>query len=283
VEAAVSKFVETMTVHTPVVDKLARWREGVCPITVGLGPEFVKFVTKRVKDVAAQVSAPVNGKDSCPPNIEIVFTTNPQALLDNIRATKPFLLGYHTDLAQADRLAIVTRPIQSWYTTGTQDLDLNRTVDSGRCRGGMEMDMAKPGTGIGSGFGASSTPFETMTLPCANAYAATGNRLGNGLSSEVYRVLIVADPTKLLDYEIGTLADYITMLALSQIKPPDGCQDMPSILNLLVPGCSRTAKALTSFDIAYPRGLYKMAPTANFGVQQDQVKSQMDQSLEARQ
>ncbi|HMH64656.1 MAG TPA: hypothetical protein VK515_03675 [Rhizomicrobium sp.] len=284
VEAAVGKFVGTMTVRTHVADKIARWRVGICPILAGLRPEAAQFVIKRLKDVAAQVGAPVNDKTPCSPNLGIVFSTTPQALLNNTRALHPVLLGYHNNGAQAERLAVVTHPIQAWYTTGTQDLNASLTVDNGVCRGEtLQMDAANVGTGIDTAFGASSVPFTTMYLPCANAYAVTGNRLGNGLSSELYRVFIVAEPAKLLDYEIGTLSDYIAMLALSQIQPPDSCQDLPSILNLLVPGCSRTAKALTSGDIAYLRGLYKISAGATFGVQQDELISQMNRSLEARQ
>jgi hypothetical protein len=92
-------------------------------------------------------------------------------------------------------------------------------------------------------------------------------------------VLIVAEPAKLLDYEVGTLADYIAMLALSQIQSLDSCQELPSILNLLVPDCSRTAKSITSGDLAYLRALYKMTPTANFHVQRGEMMYQMGQTL----
>jgi hypothetical protein len=236
-----------------------------------------------MKDVAAEVGAPVNAQEPCAPNIGIVFSTTPQALLDNTRIRHPVLLGFHNNSAQAQSLATVTHPIQSWYTTETQDLNGGRVVDNGVCRGAaLEMDAALLGTGIDSAFGASGTPFVTMSLPCASAYAVSGNRLGNGLSSELYRVFIVAEPAKLLDYEIGTLSDYIAMLALSQLQPPDSCQDLPTILNLLVPGCSRSAKALTSGDMAYLRGLYKMSPGGTFSVQRDELMYQMDQSLEAR-
>ena len=283
IEAAVNKFVGTMTVRTRVADKLARWQVGICPILAGLRPEAAKFIIKRVKDVAAQVGAPVNAQEPCAPNIGIIFSTTPQALLDNTRAIHPVLLGYHTNSAQAQSLATVTHPIQAWYTTETQDLSAGRAVDNGICRGeALQMDAALLGTGIDAAFGNSGTPFVTMSLPCANAYAVSGNRLGNGLSSNLYRVFIVAEPAKLLDYEIGTLSDYIAMLALSQLQPPDNCQDMPTILNLLVPGCSRTARALTSGDRAYLRGLYKMSSGATFAVQRDELMYQMDQSLEAR-
>ena len=280
VEAATRKFVETMAVPTRAIDKIARWKEGVCPITAGLAPEFVKFVTQRIKDVAAQVGAPVNGSETCGPNMAVVFTATPQALLDNIRDTKPVLLGFHSNLDQAERLATVTRPIQSWYATATQDVVLNRTVDSGRCRGGklggLQLDVA------GLGGSLTNTPMP-LFLPCANAYAVTSNRLGNGLSSELYRVVIVAEPVRLLDHEIGTLADYIAMLALSQVNSLDSCQDIPTILNILVSGCSHSVKALTSADFAYLRALYKMTPAANFGVQRGQMIYQMSHSLGARQ
>jgi hypothetical protein len=278
VEAAVSKFVGAMTAPTRVAGKLARWKDGVCPITVGLRPEIAKFVSRKVKDIAAQAGAPVNGKDSCQPNIEIVFTTTPQALLDNIRVMHPVLLGYHDNSAQAERMATVTRPIQSWYSTATQDALGHPQVDSGRS-GGISMQVLTPEAGGG---GPSSGPaFFTMNMPNASAASVTGNRLGDGLSSGLNHVVIVAEPAKLLEYEVGTLADYIAMLALSQIQAPETCQDLPSILNLLVPGCSRTASALTSGDMAYLRALYKMTPTASFQVQRSEMMYQMDQSLVA--
>jgi hypothetical protein len=283
VEAAVNKFVSTMTVRTRVADKLARWRVGICPILAGLPPDMGKFVIKRVRDVAAQVGAPVADKMPCAPNLGIVFTTAPQALLDNTRMRYPVLLGYHTNSDQAQRLAVVTHPIQSWYTTMTQDLQAHSTVDNGICRGeGMQMDAASLGSGIDSAFGSSSTPYTTKSLPCASGYAVAGNRLGNGLSSEIHRVFIVAEPAKLLDYEIGTLSDYIAMLALSQLQAPDTCQDMPSILNLMVPGCGRGAKTLTSGDIAYLQALYKMSAGASVAVQRDELMYKMNQSLGAR-
>lgn len=282
VEAAVSKFVGTMAVPTRVADKLAQWRDRVCPLTVGLRPEAAKFVTKRARDIAAMVGAPVNGKDSCQPNIEIMFTTTPQALLDNIRVMNPVLLGYHDNSAQAEHLATVTHPIQSWYTTATSDLRGNPQVDSAQ-PSGLSMEMpAPPSTGPG-GIGGLSQGSYTMNLPYASIRSVTGNRLGDGLSSELHHVLIVVEPAKLLDQELGTLADYIAILSLSQVQSPDSCQDLPSILNLFVSGCSRTAKTLTSGDIAYLQALYKMTPTAAFRVQRDEMMYQMDQSLGVRQ
>ena len=282
VEKAVTDFVGAMTVPTKMTGKLARWRARVCPITAGLRPEAVKFVTKRVKEIAALVGAPVDDRDTCRPNIEIVFTTTPQALLDTIFIKYPYLLGDHDNSAQATKLATVTRPIQSWYTTATDDLRGNVQVD-GVKTGGVTMDMPFVPGGGGGGIQTSATGMVSMNMPDARVTNVTGGRLSDGVSSDFHHVAVVAEPAKLLNYEIGTLADYIALLALSQTPLPDHCLGLPTILNLLLPGCIAPPKALTSVDLAYLRGLYKMTPTANVHGQRDEMIYQMDKSLGAPQ
>jgi hypothetical protein len=96
-------------------------------------------------------------------------------------------------------------------------------------------------------------------------------------------VLIVVDPSRLKEYGMGSLSDYITMLALTQVASLDACQQLPSIVNMLAKDCDRKADALTENDIGYLRGLYRMSPDMNLGVQQDQVAYQMEQNLKAGQ
>ena len=96
-------------------------------------------------------------------------------------------------------------------------------------------------------------------------------------------MVIVADPTRLSDDEVGTLADYIALLALSQITSLDTCQTLPSIANLLTPNCPAKADALTGNDLAWLKGLYKMSPAATLNVQQDELSYRTQQSLEGKQ
>jgi hypothetical protein len=243
-------------------------------------PEIANILTKRVKEVAAQVGAPVNAKEPCPPNIEIIFTGTPQALLDDIRIMHPVLLGYHDNSAQAERLATVSRPIQSWYMTATLDQRGRPQIDGVR-KGGVSMTLQLPPAGFGGPATGASDTIE-LSMPGAIVANVTGNRLGDGLSSALSNIVIVADTTKLLNRYAGSLADYIAMLALSQIQPPDDCQDLPSILNLLVPDCKRASDALTSGDFAYLRGLYKMTPTASLQGQRNEVRYQMEHALKPK-
>src|SRR4051812_47916611 len=216
-EEVIKGYIEKRIAPTRVVGRLARWTKPVCPQTIGLGDKYAKYVTKRIRDIATAVGAPLNDDLACRPNLEVVFTTTPQGLLDNVRKKQPLLLGYHDTLAQADRLAKATRPIQAWYTTESMDMDGNRSVDVGRCLG-TETTLTVEMPAMSSGDIQTSSAPAQLSLPCAVVMHSSGFRAHDGLSSSLFNVLIVAEPAKLYEYEIGTLADYVAMLALSQ--PP---------------------------------------------------------------
>jgi hypothetical protein len=262
-------FIHGLATPTRMTGKIARWEDAICPVTVGLRPDFVKFINRRLMEIAAQTGAPVNGKTGCGPNIAIVFTTTPQALVANVRKKHPMLLGYYDNSAQLEKLATVVRPIQAWYMTATRDV-----------QGGLQIDGAKPAGVIND-----------MEFPCDicgggkiilhpdGVATTTGSRLGDGLRSDLYNVIIVADPTKLLNYEIGSLADYIAMLALTQLDSLDTCQQLPSIVNMMAKDCDKKTDALTENDRAYLRGLYKMSPGRTLRTQQDEIAYRMEQDL----
>src|ERR1700761_8474838 len=59
-EDTIKSFVQTREMRTRIVGKIARWRREVCPLTVGLGDKYAKYVTQRIRDVAKAVGAPVS-------------------------------------------------------------------------------------------------------------------------------------------------------------------------------------------------------------------------------
>ena len=256
-DSTVGNFVDNHSALTRL-GKIARWEEGVCPTVTGLPPNFSKFITKRVREVATASGAPVNADEACKGNIDIVFTTKPQGLLDSIRAKDPFLLGYFDNSSQADEMAKVSRSIQSWHATQTVDARGHALVDS--------RNNASGGTAQNS-----------------NAQNSFGNRLGDGLHSSYFHAIIVADPTKLGDYEIGTLGDHIAMLALAQPAAEESCADLPSILDITSPQCHKDApaKSLTAADTGYLKGLYQADPGASQRVQKDGIAFRVKEALAA--
>lgn len=273
------KFVNSLATPSRMTGKIARWEDGVCPVTVGLKQKFIGFISQRVRTLAKDVGAPVNADKDCKPNIEIVFTTTPQALIDNVKAKDEVFLGFADNKAQRQQLATITRPIQAWYTTATRDLSGRVEVDSSKMTG-LTMDMPVSAGGCTPD---GCPPGQTVTLNLTSAHPmmVTGSRLGDGLRSDFYHVIIVAEPAKLLDEEIGTLADYIALLSLTQLNSLDTCQPLPSIANMLAKDCA-PVKALTDNDLAYLKGLYRMGLDRNDRVQRDQIGYDMQQSLDGQ-
>jgi len=272
---AVDTFVESFVTPTRMTGKIARWEDGVCPRAVGQRPAIAKILTQRVKDLAAFAGAPVNDSQSCTPNIEIVFTASPQALLDNVRAHDADFLGFAENSRERERLATVTRPIQAWYTTQTRDQRGMNKIDSAH-RGGEGVPLP-----CFTCLGRSAGP--TAYVSGATYASVTGNRISDGVRSAFYHVLIVADPSKLQDHGIGPLADYIALLALTQINSLDSCRPLPSIVNMLAKDCATKTDMLTKNDATYLRGLYKMSADRRLlATQKGEIADQMNAALDRR-
>ena len=206
---------------------------------------------------------------SCRPNIEIVFTTTPQAMADELRKNHKVYLGYAEGPGRADRLAVVSHPIQAWYLTATKDLAGHVEVDS------FYNMPIEPVANLISDLGMGG-------IGHVGERRVTGGRLKDGLRTVFHHIIIAADPTKLSDYEVGALADYIAMLALAQLSSLDVCQQLPSIINLLSPNCPGAPNALSDSDLGYLRGLYSMSADGNLRMQQDDIAYRMEQHLNGK-
>src|SRR5471030_2108673 len=128
-EAVIKGFVQSYAASAPALGKMAKWARGICPISTGLPSTYNLFLTKRVRDVAAMAGAPLLNLADCKPNIDIVFTRRPQALLDRVRIERPVLLGFHYQ-TEAEKIASVRYHIQDWYTTETEDEHGLRKIDN---------------------------------------------------------------------------------------------------------------------------------------------------------
>jgi hypothetical protein len=270
-------FAKAFVRPAPMTGKLVRWETGICPLAVGQAPALTGFVTARVKAIAAAAGAPVNGSKSCTPNIEIVFTSAPQDLLDNIRKHDPDYLGYAETSALREKLATVIHPIQAWYETETIDLNGMRRVDSARRLGaGATMTnftaFAMPYT--------SAANRDPIYFPDATYARVTGNHISDGVHSGFHHIVIAVDSGKLAGKDFVPLADYITLLALTQPGSLDICQQLPSVVNLMAPDCDQRVGGITAADLAYLSGLYKMGADKSLIFQQGDIVDRMKERLE---
>lgn len=259
-DALLRDFVKSYTQVSLASGKIARWRMGVCPVVTGLPAAGNRLVTGRVRQVASNAGAPV-GVAACKPNVDIVFTLNPQVLLDGIRAKDHVLLGYH-EAAQEKSLATVRHPVQAWYATQTADLSGTTTVDDKlRNNGGFY---------IGQTF-----------FPEGTVNHTSGSHLSDGVSSELYHAIIVINLAKVTGRTVGALADYAAMLALAQTQSFEACAPVASIANLVSRECDTALRSneITAGDLAYLRALYNIDPRDSLMRQKDEIAAGMKAGL----
>jgi hypothetical protein len=240
---SVSRFVATHGSPAVITGQLPRWRDGICPITEGLSPGFNAYVSARILSVAAAVGAPYKS-DRCKHNVQILFTTEPQKLINELAKRNPEILGFHYP-HETQTLATFSHPIQSWYMTATRGNSGSEVLDNPLPvrQGSSPLSNMSPDRWLESG-----------TSPPGDA----GSHLSTGLDSVIVHALIIVDTKKVVGYEIGTVSDYLGMLVLSHTRLPDDCSTLPSILDIMTPGCTSREKPTqtTAGDLAFLRALY---------------------------
>ncbi len=199
----------------------------------------------------------------------MLFTVDPQSIVNLLaERTHGGILGFHY-VHEKPALIRVSRPIQAWYVTGTvgdpdsKDKVIDRSGDVDSAHTQVVLDQADgplPDSGTGS------------LIPPRN-------------SSQIVNALIVADARKVGGEEIGQIADYIALLALSQARTLDDCSPLPSILDLMSSACPSRAKpqTLTDSDIAFLKALYASDITTSAGGARNQIAIGMANSLDAGQ
>jgi hypothetical protein len=255
-------------VNTGTRGNLAHWRGGkqsICPVTVGLGPEYNAFVTARLRALAAYVGAPVQSDPQCKNNVQILFTNNPQENMDSVVKWAAVYFRNRYSGGMRDLIAFKSdHAIQGWYmTTSGGALVLNT-------------DVALVGLNV--------LPIWPTITPLYVGQDTLGTRTGGGGGSGIGIVILVVDTAKVVGYTIGTIADYLAMLTLSVVQSPDNCDPLPSILDVMSSTCGAREKptAITAGDLAFLKALYYLNTGLGSSLSRDQIHDNMMRQFKLR-
>jgi hypothetical protein len=255
----------------PEIAQISRWHDPVCVQVEGLVPQPAAMIKARIESVAKAVGLTA-ARAGCTANVEIVFSDKPQAVMDGVAKRRESLLGYHYPL-ETNRLKTVIYPIQAWYQTATRGEGPN---------GGLASALLKDasGNGVSPSQMAGATmeretvddPRNTIPTGCADSHFSSCRK------SVFKNVFMVADSKALDGRDLGLLSDYVVMLALSQPRSLDGCNALPSVLDVLAksacPGRD-PPDGLTPADAAYLTALYESDPEGNRSGAQGQIAGRM--------
>ena len=202
--AVIDTMIATRIAPTKMADKIPRWKNPICPETIGMKPEVGALVNQRIREVAATAGAPAATTASCTPNVTIVFTATPQDYLDDIAARHPNMIGYHESRSQVRSMAVMRHPIQAWYATETTDYAGHTFPD--------DKEYCDKQVPAAMTFGSSQGHGLNFDMPQTCTYAMSGLTQDDGVSSDFSSVLVVVDTDKLDNQPFGAIVDYIAMI-----------------------------------------------------------------------
>jgi hypothetical protein len=252
------RFVQSLLHQSYSLDgQYARWKVPVCPHVYGLTPVAAYQVQRRIRDIAAQVGAPVERREDCIANIGIIFTAQPQASLDSIAAARPYLLQ------GGNQRPVVQYPVQAWYTAFRIEYDGFRVLDIPR-------EIAEPWRDY--------IPGSHNDLPWSKA---NDSRLHTGQTAEMAAATVLVDNKAVTGMTLGTLGDYLALMTLSQAPATASCQPAPSISNLFLKACGADLRttALSDVDLAMLTALYQ-TPDQPEKLQAMRIVGNMQRNLE---
>ena len=220
----------------PEVDQIDRWWEPVCVQVSGVADRQQAMIKARIEDVSQAVGL-AKARKGCKANVEIMFTDRPQDAMDWVWRRREQLLGYY-HRHDGKQLKAVKYPVQAWYVTATRAV-----LD----RAGALYGIDQPTSG------------EVVDDPDNRTPACASSPFSVCADGLFKNVLVVADSRALKGKDAGLLSDYLVMLTLARPKTLDGCNVLPSVLDVLSPAqCPHERPdGLTPGDAAYLTALYK--------------------------
>jgi hypothetical protein len=211
----------------------ARWRRDVCVGVSGLAdPVPAQYIADRISFRALENGLRPKGP-GCRPNIQVIFTadgrgTATRLVADSPRAFRPFggESGTTQGLQALGEFQTAEVAVRWWQIMAPVD------------------DHGQPAIDMTGGVG--GTP----------NIRGSNSRIKNSISEALWSSVVIIDTTRLGEVDWPQLGDYVTMVALAQVKPDGEPADYDSILNLF--RTENPPPAMTDMDLAYLKALYEM-------------------------
>lgn len=231
--------------------QLSRWNDKVCPGIVGVKTDVAQAMLDRVAMRAISVGLGV-GEPGCDANVLIVVTEDaqkftPTFVQQNKKLFGDSIGGGNTMGKQAlASFSTKDRPVRWWHVSQT-------VTDRGKVLGDSV-----------------ATPSADGISGAQVARVNSASRLTASTHQEFNRIIAIVDSSKTKGVSFNAVADYIALLALTQVQADADPAGYDSILNVFEGpiGSDEPLKGWTAWDTAFVQGLY--AIRTNFVTSQQQ-------------
>lgn len=210
--------------------QLARFNGPVCPLVIGLPPEYAKIVQRRIRANAEQAGIKTAPEDKCRANLVVMVADDADALVKALqKGFAPLFVGVSDSEM---RRAMLEGPVHMWNTVQLQNDD---------------------GRGVSRTQGA----FDHPTLDVRSA-----SIINMPTKQTVLQSVMVVDAKALLGKTLLQIADYVAMRMLAGARPPQQGSEASTILTLF-DSPDAAPPEMTLIDRSYLAGLYRSPPMGN--------------------
>lgn len=254
--AEIREFVDAIVAETGN-DRVARWDDRICLNVEGVSAAQENYIVRKVATVATELRLRIAQRASCGPAAYVIFTDEPETMLARIEESRPRLLGPDKTLAMKD-FRSSTAPVR-WLSAAEM-----RGAD-GQTPMSFYVDPKTGGV--------------ERPVPAVKAVAS---RLQTGSRMDIQSMFVLVDTSKLEGISNRSLAAYLSMIVLGNVR--QGHEDVrhPSILRLFDARFQEEGVAtidLTNWDMSYLKSLYSgtwnMAASHKIAA----IQSTMDEDL----
>jgi hypothetical protein len=242
----IETFVDALT-PSRLRGQIARYAEPVCPGAMGLSDQHNKVVSERLRAVAKAAGAPL-AKAPCRPNLTVIVTDDKQALAKRIRAS--FSKNSVTPVATANSASAIVLHLEGETDANGQLVGIREESGDGR-----------------SGYG--------------EVEVFTSDRIRPGTSPTFLASVMIVEPSAIAGLTTLQLADHAAMRLLAKADPARLAGGTPqTILTLLeTPEGAMAPITLTSWDLAFLKGLYASENRSYANSQRGEIQKSMREEL----
>jgi hypothetical protein len=224
---------------------VGRWGEFVCPMAVGVSDAQAQFIQRRIIEVQDTVRKKKPKPDAkCDPNLFVIVTDEVDQVLADWKERDPGMFRWKS--REGVSRSGGTGPVRTWHNAIL-------TASDGRA-----INEASSVSGLGT-----SANSQVSTGSRLNISAPSCPLLGRiqaGCWEHINAVVVLVDVHETGKVTLAQLADYISVVSLSQIDLSADLGGVDSILRLFAqPRPDVVPAGITEWDYAFLNGLYRVS------------------------
>jgi hypothetical protein len=264
-------FVRAITRETST-DQYAQFSALLCAQVIGYQREQVETFLTRLNLLAETAGLEID-KPKCKPNVVITLAPDANGLLAAMKKKGAARFIKHP-YAKAEQQRQAAMPVRWWHDISLADASGRRLSSSAvsLAAGGASDEFTTSGSGGGR-----------AERSGAGLISNSNSLIAKSTAASISTVFVLVDMELIKGYDLASVADYSAFVALSQITFGATNPGANTILNLFQtpPDPTRSAMALSEWDLAYVSALGQAPPNMSSSRQRVSMARNMQKTIEA--